>query len=257
MTPAQLLWLSGCVACVIFVAGFAITRPTIRLSKGAGWAVLLGLVNPFLYYIVLLEGYDRLPAQIAQPMNYLWAIVYALLAVPILRQRLSWPIVVGILVSYFGVFLLLTRGDFTAFGLFDPIGVSLILLSTVLWAIYWLCQVRLEMPALQFMMIGFLAATPLIGVYCHLVDGLPEFSLVNLGYGLWIGTFEMGLAYLLWHRALILTTHVAAVSQLIFISPLISLGFIQFILGEDVHVYTIIALPIILIGVFIVRRSIR
>lgn len=256
MTPAQLLWLGSCFALVVFVVGFLIFRPAIRLTRHAAWAVVLGMVNPFLYYLILLEGYDRLPAQIAQPLNFLWAIVYALLAVPILKQKLSWSVVGGILISYLGVLLLLTRGELDVFGTFDSLGIFLILVSTVLWAVYWLCQTRLEMPATQFMLIGFACGTPLIGIYCYTVDGLPELTLTNLSYGVWIGLFEMGLTYLIWQRALALSTQVASVGQLIFISPLISLGFIQFILGEPVHVFTIIALPIILLGVFVVRKSI-
>lgn len=256
MTPAQLLWLGSCFALVVFALGSVITRPVIRLERNLLWVIILGIVNPCLYYLILLEGYDRLPAQIAQPLNFLWAIVYALLAVPILKQKLSWSVVVGILTSYFGVFLLLTRGEWSALAVFDGVGVSLILVSTVLWAVYWLCQTRLKMPATLFMLIGFAGGTPLIGVYCHIVDGLPELTLVNLGFGLWIGLFEMGLTYLIWQRALNLSTNVASVGQLIFIAPLVSLGFIQFVLGEPVHTFTLIALPIILLGVLIVRRSV-
>ena len=256
MTPAQLLWLGSCFALGVFVVGFLIARPTIRLTRRSAWAVVLGMVNPFLYYLILLEGYDRLPAQIAQPLNFLWAIVYALLAVPILKQKLSWSVVGGILISYFGVVLLLTRGELTAFGTFDTIGIFLILVSTVLWAVYWLCQTRLDLPATQFMLMGFACGTPLIGIYCHMVDGLPALTLTNLSFGVWIGLFEMGVTYLIWQRALALSTQVASVGQLIFISPLISLGFIQFILGEPVHIFTLIALPIILLGVFVVRKSI-
>ena len=256
MTPAQLLWISSCSALCVFFVAYLFTKPSWSLPKGWCWVVLFGVINPFLYYLVLLEGYDRLPAQVAQPLNYLWAIVYALLAVPILKQRLSWKIVGGIFVSYIGVVLLLTRGDVTAFDTFSTVGIFLILASTVLWACYWLYQQKLAIPPLQFMLIGFTVGTVLIGCYCLTTDGLPELTPINLSYGIWIGCFEMGLTYLLWQRALALSTYVASVSQLIFLSPIISLGFIQFILGEPVHVFTIIALPIILLGVIIVRRSI-
>ena len=256
LTPAQLLWLSSCFALVIFAGAYVFRPSKPHIPKGAIWVLLLGVVNPFLYYLVLLEGYDRLPAQVAQPLNYLWAIVYALLAVPILRQRLTWTAVVGIVISYFGVVLLLTRGDWTAFDTFDAIGLTLILASTVLWAVYWLFQQRLSVPPVQFMFIGFAIGTPLIGIYCHWTDGLPDLSLTNLGYGAWIGCFEMGLTYLLWQRALSFSRDGASVSQLIFLSPLISLGLIQFILGEEVHVFTLLALPVILVGIYLVRRSV-
>ena len=61
------------------------------------------LLNPVLYYLVLFEAYDRLPAQIAQPLNYTWAITLALLAVPLLGQRLSGRDMLAVLLGYGGV----------------------------------------------------------------------------------------------------------------------------------------------------------
>ncbi|MDX1565627.1 MAG: DMT family transporter, partial [Phycisphaeraceae bacterium] len=48
-----------------------------------------GLLNPFLYYLVLFEAYDLLPAQQAQPLNYTWAITLSLLSIPLLKQKIS------------------------------------------------------------------------------------------------------------------------------------------------------------------------
>ena len=36
--------------------------------------LLLALINPFLYYLVLFQAYDALPAQEAQVINYTWGI---------------------------------------------------------------------------------------------------------------------------------------------------------------------------------------
>jgi drug/metabolite transporter (DMT)-like permease len=55
------------------------------------------------------EFLERLPAQIAQPLNYTWAITLSLLAVPILGQRMSWRAASGLLVSYCGVVVLLSQ----------------------------------------------------------------------------------------------------------------------------------------------------
>ena len=39
----------------------------------------LGFLNPFLYYIVLFKAYTLLPAQEAQPLNFTWPVLLALL----------------------------------------------------------------------------------------------------------------------------------------------------------------------------------
>jgi drug/metabolite transporter (DMT)-like permease len=37
-------------------------------------SILLGFLNPFLYYVILLKAYSLLPAQQAQPINFIWPI---------------------------------------------------------------------------------------------------------------------------------------------------------------------------------------
>ena len=51
-------------------------------------AALLGLLNPFLYYLVLFTAYSLLPGQIAMALNYGWPLVLTLLSVPLLGQSL-------------------------------------------------------------------------------------------------------------------------------------------------------------------------
>ena len=49
-------------------------------------SAFLGLVNPFLYYLILLKAYQLLPAQVAQPLNMIWPIILVFLSVPLLKQ---------------------------------------------------------------------------------------------------------------------------------------------------------------------------
>ncbi|NDG94143.1 MAG: EamA/RhaT family transporter, partial [Gammaproteobacteria bacterium] len=44
-----------------------------------GLTLLAALLNPVAYYLILFEAYDRLPAQLAQPINITWTIVLALM----------------------------------------------------------------------------------------------------------------------------------------------------------------------------------
>ena len=37
-------------------------------------SMVLGLFNPFAYYIILFKAYSLLPAQLAQPLNMIWPI---------------------------------------------------------------------------------------------------------------------------------------------------------------------------------------
>ena len=52
-------------------------------------ALAVGWMNPGLYYLVLFAAYDQLPAQEAMAINYSWGITLALIAAPLLGQKLT------------------------------------------------------------------------------------------------------------------------------------------------------------------------
>ena len=250
----QLLFL-GCAVALVF---FAAARPAVsaRLTlRQHLCAAGLGLLNPLAYYLVLFEAYDRLPAQIAQPLNYLWAITLALLAIPVLRQRLSARGWIGVAVSYGGVALLLTRGGAEGLGHFDTLGVALALGSTILWAAYWLATVRLGVHPVPLMLNGFAVATVAVGVICAASAGLPSLTPASLGYGAWVGLVEMGVAFLLWQRALTLTALAGRIGALIFLSPFLSLAMIAAVLGERIHPSAPVALALIVAGLALSRTK--
>ena len=254
LTPIQMLWLGSVFSLAFFTVSKLVIAPTPITRSVYFRAALLGLVNPLAYYLILFEAYDRLPAQIAQPLNYTWAITLAILAIPILKQRLSSKALIGIGVSYVGVVILVTRGASVGFDTFDMGGITLALLSTLLWSLYWLATIRLECPPASLMLIGFAVATPIIGLLCWSTDGFPPLTPRTLSVGVWVGLFEMGVTFLLWQQALSRTRQVAKISQLIFLSPFISLFLIDQILGESVHPSAVIALGLIVLGVVLVNK---
>jgi drug/metabolite transporter (DMT)-like permease len=65
----------------------------------------------------------------------------------------------------------------------------------------------------------------------------------------------MGLTFVLWLTALKLSTHTARVSNLVFISPFISLILVSVFVGEKILPSTIIGLAIIVAGIVIQQYS--
>ena len=226
--------------------------PTRHLNLREG--VAFALLNPVLYYLVLFEAYDRLPAQIAQPLNYTWAIVLALLAIPVLGQRLTARMGLGISIGYLGVLVLLSQGRFDALPDLDWLGVALALASTLIWAGYWLFNARSSTEPAALMATSFLLAIPVLGVVCLSGPGLPALSPSTLFYGAWVGLVEMGVTFLLWQQALRLTRQTARIGQLIFLSPFLSLLLIGSVLGETIHLTSWIGLGIIVAGLLVTGR---
>jgi len=254
--PAQLLLLATVTSTLCF-ALISFLKGSWRLHRSL-WprAMLLGLLNPLLYYLVLFGAYDRLPAQIAQPLNYTWVLMLAILSVPFLNQRLDARAVTGLLVSYTGVVLILLQGDFSKLPPFDGVGVLLALASTIIWAGYWILNRRSTGEAVPMLMWSFAFASLLLLPINALSGSSPtSIGMLSLTAGVWIGTVEMGVPFLLWRQALALSTNTARTGQLVFLSPFISMIFIATVLGETVTMWSVGGLVIIVTGILVSGRG--
>ena len=254
---AQLLLYSSIVATLFLGIVLAATRRLGRVFpcswreclKSAG----LGFLSPFLYYAVLFKAYDLLPAQVAQPLNYTWAIALALLSIPILKQRIGARDIAGGLVSYAGVLVICTGGDLRSFSVTSSLGVSLALGSTVVWALYWIYNVKDDRdPAVRLFM-NFVFGLPFVVVYCLVFSELRVADPLGLIGALYVGMIEMGVAFMLWLFALRLSETTAKVSYLIFLSPFVSLFFIRAFVGEEILRATVVGLVLVVAGIALQR----
>jgi len=214
----------------------------------------MGLLNPLAYYCILLAAYDRLPAQQAQTINYTWAIVLAVLSIPVLGQRLSRRDWVAAGLGYIGVLVIATEGDPLSLRFTSATGVALALASTLLWAVFWLLSARSPRDPLLSLTACFLCAAPACLCLLPLGDGWPAPG-VALAAAVYVGVFEMGVTWLLWSRALRMASNVSRVGNLIFAAPLLSLVFIALVLREAIHPATLAGFALIVPGVFLQQRQ--
>lgn len=254
-TPLQML-LIACVTSVFVLAMLLAIRGQLggvfRLSpKQYLQSLGLGLINPCLYYLLLFGAFDRLPAQEAQPINYTWALVLAYLSVPFLGHSLRLTDILAGLVCYGGVVVIATRGNLSDLSFSDPLGVTLAIASTLVWASYWILATRDRREPVTGLLLNFLFGLPFILVLTWWQDGLPPVASGGFAGSLYVGIFEMGLAFVLWSRAMKLATNTARVSNLIFISPFLSLVFIYLILGEVILISTWVGLILIVAGLWL------
>ncbi|ABM00715.1 DMT family transporter [Shewanella amazonensis] len=205
-----------------------------------------GLLNPFLYYLVLFKAYDLLPAQQALSLNYTWAILLPLLAVPLLGQQLRKTDLLAALIAYGGVFVIATGGSLAGFSLSEPTGIVMALTSTLLWCLYWIVNTKDKGDPVVSLMLSFLVGLPFVTVAMLVTQGLPTFSGQGLAAAVYVGLFEMGVTFVLWLMALKSSERTANISTLVFLSPVLSIGFIALVLGEDIRLSTFIGLGLIL-----------
>ena len=259
LTPLQLVTLATVISWCFFAIRLSATerRSALRVTsyKARATALLVGWLNPGLYYLVLFAAYDRLPAQEAMAINYSWGITLALLAAPLLRQHLSAGALLAACISYGGISVIATRGAPLSLDFAQPLGVGLALLSTVLWSLYWVINTRLSLDPEVNLFLNFSGALPLLlALLCWSNTPFPTLWQGWAG-GLYVGLFEMGIAFVLWMGAMKATTSTLRISSLIFLSPPLSLVLIWVIAGEPVKAYTLIGLVLILFGLWLQRRA--
>lgn len=258
MGPAQLLLWAGLFSTLVLGLILAV-QGKLRLALACTRteyfrSLWLGVLNPFLYYLILFEAYDRLPAQEAQPINYTWALTLALLSVPLLKQKIAAKDFLAICISYAGVVVISTHGDVFSLKFSDPVGVFWALFSTVVWALYWIGNTKETRDPVVGLFLNFLMGMPFVAAWCWLAGGGFSFgSWGGLAGAAYVGLFEMGVTFVLWLTALKLSANTAKVGNLIFLSPFLSLVLIHFLVGEDILPATYAGLVLIIAGLLVQR----
>ncbi len=210
---------------------------------------LLGFINPFVYYLILFEAYNLLPAQIAQPLNCTWGIILVLLSIPLLNQKIGLHSIFAILISFLGVVIISTGGDFQFLKFVNSKGIFLALLSAILWALFWIFNLKDKRDEAVKLFCNFFFGSIFILIYSMIFSEINFKPIKGIMGAFYVGFFEMGITFFLWLKALQLSESTAKISNYIYIFPFISLIFIHFILGEKIMISSFIGLIFITIGI--------
>lgn len=259
LSPVELLLYSS-LSALLFLTLLIILQKKVAktidyIKKYFFITILLGVINPFVYYLVLFKAYDMLPAQEAQAINYTWALMLSYLSVVFLRHRLSIYDIIAGFMAYFGVLVIATKGDVTSLHFSNDIGVLLALLSTVLWSFYWIFNTKIKADPIISLFCNFLVGFTLILIYFVTYEKFRSIGFESVVSSVYVGLFEMGITFILWLKALKQSENTSKTANLIFLSPVLSLVFIHYIAGEKIENSTIVALIFILIGLSIQNKT--
>ncbi len=251
LSVANLLFVASLTSLVLLFSVLIFTNGIVPLKNlrfhNFIYFALLSLLNPFLYYLVLFEAYALLPAQVAQPLNYTWPIVLSIFSVVFRKEKVSIFQMLAIFLSFIGASIIATEGYSGVFTHISVFGVFLALLSAFVWASFWILNVKNELPAVLKLFLNFLFGTIYIGFFILLTGGF-QISLRGVLPAIFVGVFEMGITYLLFLKAISMY-NTAVLSNLVYLSPFVSLLFIHLFLGETIALQTIVGLFLIVLGI--------
>ena len=261
LEPEQLLFYAAAVSILALLILILFQGKTMQICKctRADYArsALLGLLNPFLYYILLFRAYSLLPAQQAVSLNYTWAIQLVILSIPLLKQRIDLKSVLAIIVGYVGVLVIATQGNISLLRIANLQGTLLALGSAVIWALFWIYNIKDKRDAVVKLLLNFLFGFVYICIYLVMNQKMKIPSLTGLAGAAYVGVFEMGITFVLWLKALRLSRTTAQVSNLIYLTPFLSLFIISVVVGEKILVSTIVGLLFIISGIILQRYPLR
>ncbi len=212
-------------------------------------SAVMGLFNPFVYYLILFKAYALLPAQEAQPLNWTWPIVLSLLSAAVFKHRLSPRAVIAIFISFCGVVIISLKGNFAAIQFSNPFGSFLALISSIFWAIYWILNLKDRRDSVIKLALNFCFGLVYIGLLAGWTHNIVGLSAYEFGLVAYIGLFEMGITFVTWLYALQHSTNSARVANLAYLAPFISLIFIALIVGERILPSSIVGLGFIVSGI--------
>jgi drug/metabolite transporter (DMT)-like permease len=159
--------------------------------------------------------------------------------------------VIAILISFFGTFIIATQGNLSAFRFTNPMGALLATGSSLFWAAFFVFNMKDKREAYSKMFLNFFFGCLYIIAWNLFAGTLQVPPIKGLLGSVYIGIFEMGLTFVLWLTALNLSSTAARVSNLVYLSPFISLLLVSLFIGERILFSTMVGLAVIVAGILL------
>lgn len=213
----------------------------------------VGFMGVFLYTFLFFGALKILPAQEAFIINYLWPMTAIIFAVLILKEQITLRKVLGIFCSFLGVAIVVTKGNFLSLQFSNISGVLSAVAGAVIFGLFSILGKKQNYDKFVSMMFYYLFSIFYTLIAILLFSKIPAISVQQLLGLIWIGVFTCGFAFVFWFLAL---KHgdTAKMSNMICLTPFISLIYIYFMVGEKILASSIIGLVAIIAGILIQSR---
>lgn len=208
----------------------------------------MGTLGCYLYYIFLLGALMYAPAQEAFIINYLWPMMVVILAILILKEKLSFKKLLGLILSFIGMYIVATKGELLNFTFSNAKGDILAILGAIAYGLFSVLGKKYKYEVFTSMLIYYLFGFILILIHILAFSSIPQISLQQLAGLAWLGIMSNGLAYIFWFKALEYG-NTSKMANMIFFTPFLSLIYIYFLVGEQIIASSIIGLIFIISGI--------
>jgi drug/metabolite transporter (DMT)-like permease len=263
VSPVTVVWLRFAMGIPILGAAVIVRRQfAIPKSKELVYFAVLGFVGITFHQWLQSTGLVTAQASTTAWIVATTPVFMALLGFFLLKERLGWMKVSGIILAALGVLLVVTQGDFSSLlqGRFGTPGDFLILISAPNWAIFSVLSRRglQSHPAARMMLYVMCFGWLFSSVLIFTGPGLSEIGSLTLNGWLgisFLGIACSGLAYIFWYDGL-QAIPASQVGAFLYLEPLVAVVVAAIILQEAILLASVVGGVIILLGVWMVNRSV-
>lgn len=206
----------------------------------------LGFLD-FLYYLLLYFGYKHANGLEVLVIQYMWPIFIVFLSLLILKEEFTKKKLLSVILGFFGVSLVITKGDFTSLD-FSQIDVLLIvMLGSIAFALFSVLSKVVKVDATNAVMIYFFSAilysiTTVCTYSSFIIPSTNDLISILIN-----GAFINGISYLFWIKGLQIFD-ASKVAPYLFITPILAAFFLILFFDEPI-------LTIYFVGLFFVVLS--
>lgn len=205
---------------------------------------ILGFLGCFFYYLCLYYGYAQTRATEVLIIQYLWPGLTALLAVPLLREKLSFFKLLGIGFGLLSAFLVITQGHFGEIHADSPKILGIVFLGALGFSLFSVLSKKTpkiypNLHVFMYFVWATLFSAVAMGIYSQF-QWPSQDEWLPLGLN---GALINGLSYLLWIKALN-QAQASRIAPLVYLAPVLSVCWISLWFDEAFKTIYLVAITL-------------
>lgn len=210
----------------------------------------MGTLGVFLYYLFLYLGTNKMLASQAFILNYLWPMMTVVFACIILKEKMTLRKILAIVLSFVGVVIVTANGNLLNVNHNTLIGALFCILAAISYGLFSVLNKYKGYDKYASMMLYYLTTFIICIIYLLITRTTIDIGIGQAGGLLWSGIATSAIAFTTWALAL-QKGDTAKISNLAYITPFLSLVWTYFFLKENISIYSVIGLVVIVLGIFI------
>ena len=257
--PLVIILIRQIIGVIVLVLLAVRTKQSFKVTlKDFGWLAVFSFIATIHLWIQI-TGLQYTSASNTGWIIGVTPVFMLILGLIFFKEKITPLQLAGIIISFFGLLLLVSKGDFGSINLISNKGDLLILISAGTWAIYSIVgkKITLNYSPLMTIIYLFLIMSVYIAPFTINTENIK--AVIHLSFSAWLAVIFLGIfcsavAYVLWAQSMN-EMPASRVGAFLYVQPFITFFAAWILLNEPVTFLTMVSGIIIVGGVVLVNRK--